>query len=307
MQAGRRVRADLHAGRPRLLRRCADERGLPDPQRLAPRRRQARRQAAGDGLDLRRRLHPRRQLDAVLRRHPLRRGTASSWSASTTGSAASASSPTRRSTAEPSPFGNYGLMDQIAALKWVKANIAGLRRRSAQRHRVRRERRGDLGQLPDGLAGRQGPVRQGDRRIRLRPLRAAAPDRRALGRGDRDRVRRGARRQGRRRGRRRGAAGAAGRRAERPDRRARRSHPRRTRCSTAGSSPAASPRRFAKRRRGARALHGGRQQLRGQPVPAPRRRPGPGDRPRRRSGQGRGGLRRRSRPPRSPASSPPTC
>ena len=37
----RRLRADLHAGRPRLLRPVADERGLPDAQRLAPRRRQA--------------------------------------------------------------------------------------------------------------------------------------------------------------------------------------------------------------------------------------------------------------------------
>ena len=57
-----------------------------------------------------------------------RSSPATAWcsSASTIASATSASSPIRRSTGRPpaSLLGDYGFMDQIAALKWVRRNIA---------------------------------------------------------------------------------------------------------------------------------------------------------------------------------------
>lgn len=93
-------------------------RGLPHPQRLDTRSR--RRQAAGHGVDPRRRLHLRIRIDAgLLRRNLLaRRG------------------PRRRDPQLPPrsvglPLlrrgrrrGNFWLTDQLAALRWVRDNIA---------------------------------------------------------------------------------------------------------------------------------------------------------------------------------------
>ena len=73
-------------------------RGLPVPQRLHADAASPR-QAAGARVDPRRRLHAGRQ--PQLRRHEARGGRASSSSRSTTGSARSASSPTRRSPRGP--------------------------------------------------------------------------------------------------------------------------------------------------------------------------------------------------------------
>ena len=83
-----------------------------------------------------------------------------------------------------------------------------LRRRSAQRHGLWRERRGDLGQRRfDGFAGCEGPLRQGDRRgpVSVAPSRATLTGA-AVCRGDRNRLRgeahgvKGRRRLGRRGG-----------------------------------------------------------------------------------------------------------
>ena len=65
--------------------------------------------------------------------------------------------------------GNYGLLDMVAALQWVKANIGRLRRRSGQCDHLRRERRLLCRQHADGLAAGPGTLSQGHRRERRRP------------------------------------------------------------------------------------------------------------------------------------------
>ena len=55
------------------------------------------------------------------------------------------------------PLGNYGYMDQIAALKWVQAQHRRVRRRSRQRHDLRRVRRRRLrAHAADVAAWRRG-------------------------------------------------------------------------------------------------------------------------------------------------------
>ena len=63
---------------------------------------------------------------------------------------------------------NAGMRDIVAALKWINANIAAVRRRSAERDDHGPVGRRRQGPLPDGQPGREGPVRQGHRHERRR-------------------------------------------------------------------------------------------------------------------------------------------
>ena len=59
--------------------------------------------------------------------------------------------------------GNYGLLDQIAALTWVKAQHRGLWRRPCERDDLRRVRGLVLGQRARGYAAREGSLPEGHR------------------------------------------------------------------------------------------------------------------------------------------------
>ena len=146
VRLGRRLGAAcMQAYTPRTDRRrpVADERGLPDAQRLARRPRPGRRKLPvmvwihGGGFvngSGRRPLYDgaalRRATGVVLVDHQLPPGPLRLLRPS-------GADRDRRG----APLANYGLMDQIAALKWVQRQHRGVRRRSAERHRLRRERR----------------------------------------------------------------------------------------------------------------------------------------------------------------------
>ena len=149
------------------------ERGLPLPERLHARRRQGQEQAAGHVLDSRRRLRggassePRHNGDFL----PLK-GVVLVTINYRLGVFGFLATPDLAKEANGAA-GNYGLMDMVAALQWVKANIKKLRRRSGQRDHLWRERRLVCGQHAYGLANGARALSKGHRpercRLRHRP------------------------------------------------------------------------------------------------------------------------------------------
>ena len=80
---------------------------------------------AGDGVDLRRRVPPRLLRRAALRRGRIRqRGRRPRHGQLSPRLLGFFAHPALTAAARPIPLGNYGLMDQVAALHWVQDEIA---------------------------------------------------------------------------------------------------------------------------------------------------------------------------------------
>ena len=132
------------------------------------------RSAAGDGVDPRRRIPGRRRRRDRATTARRSRARTSSSSRSTTGSASSASSRTRSSPRSPAATRRATTACSIRSprLQWVQGQHCRVRRRSRQRHDLRRVGGIVCGQRADGVAARAGPLPQGDwrkRRLLRRP------------------------------------------------------------------------------------------------------------------------------------------
>ena len=180
-QGGHEVRRPLRAG-PRLRRHGVprrDERGLPGRQRV-DRRELADGEAAGDGVDLWRRLPGRLRVGAAPGRRAARvqgrRRRQHELSARPDG-LPRASGADEGVAAQGLRQLRHPRSDRGAAVGAEEHRR--VRRRSGQRHHLRRVGRLVLRQHPDGVAAGQGPLPQGHRRERrVVPVGTAAAARR---------------------------------------------------------------------------------------------------------------------------------
>ena len=114
------------------------------------------RSAAGDGVDPRRRLPGRRRSRAAARRRRLaRKGVVLVTINYRLGVFGFFAHPELTRESGRNASGNYGLLDQVAALQWVKDNIAAFGGDPVERHDLRRVGRIVRGQRADGVAARR--------------------------------------------------------------------------------------------------------------------------------------------------------
>ncbi len=159
----------------RSSRACFSAAGAASPRTVctstSPRRRCARRRPAGDRVDPRRRLHPGRAPATTTARKLAASGAVVVTINYRLGALGFLAHPALASR-PGGPAGNYGLMDQQAALRWVQRQHRAVRRRPAQRHDRRPVGRRPVGARPAGLPGLARAVPAGDRaerRVRAEP------------------------------------------------------------------------------------------------------------------------------------------